>query len=211
MHERGIRLMLWVSPMVRTVCGRGLLPGDRVIGPDKLPGDRPHRPGRCRGLRGTSRERARERRRRPQGGSRRRGRPRAPRARRRKRRRRCTTRIRPCSRESVRACGHRSARTRHPDLVPSRFHRRAAPRDGLLVGRSAGHLGRPASSAVLQRPDRRACGILDLGIGHRRVPEPDPDRRRLHALGTARGDLARCSRWAATARTRGRGCSGRRR
>ncbi len=35
-HERGIKLMLWVSPMVRTVCGRGLYPPNRVIGPGNL-------------------------------------------------------------------------------------------------------------------------------------------------------------------------------
>lgn len=35
-HARGIKLMLWVSPMVRTVCGRGLYPADRVIGLGRL-------------------------------------------------------------------------------------------------------------------------------------------------------------------------------
>ena len=35
LHERGLRLMLWVSPMVRTVCGRDFYPRDRVIGPDE--------------------------------------------------------------------------------------------------------------------------------------------------------------------------------
>lgn len=33
LHARGLRLMLWVSPMVRTVCGRDFYPRDRVIGP----------------------------------------------------------------------------------------------------------------------------------------------------------------------------------
>jgi alpha-D-xyloside xylohydrolase len=34
-HAYGVRLMLWVSPMVRTVCGRGFYPQDRVFGPDE--------------------------------------------------------------------------------------------------------------------------------------------------------------------------------
>ncbi len=34
-HARGLRLMLWVSPMVRTGCGAGLYPPDRVIGPGR--------------------------------------------------------------------------------------------------------------------------------------------------------------------------------
>ena len=35
LHARGVRVMMWVSPMVRTVCGRDYYPRDRVIGTAK--------------------------------------------------------------------------------------------------------------------------------------------------------------------------------